>query len=335
MKIHPKISIITPSYLQSEFLEETINSVLDQGYPDLEYIIIDGGSADGSVEIIKKYEKHLSYCVSEPDNGQSDAINKILKRSNGAVFNWLNSDDLLVSGALEKVGKAFSVDPDLVCFGGQIHCFDSNGSKLFDSLNDVYDHIQLYCDPVINQMATFYNGNVIRELGVNTALHYAMDYGLWLNVLFAKGPEKMLFVPQHLADFRLHGAQKTREGFGPFVNDIANILADISQKAGANELSSVVLLGHQPIEGFEGDISINSDHKDLIQEMVVFFLLKWHYKIYTSTEFRMMKRFVKWVENEDIKIHEEQRDRYRKLCEEVNVPNWLTYRIRRKIIHSG
>ena len=91
---YPKISIVTPSFNHAQFLEETILSVISQNYPDLEYIIIDGGSTDGSVEIIKKYEQYLTYWISEPDNGQSDALNKGFTRATGDIYGWLNSDDL-------------------------------------------------------------------------------------------------------------------------------------------------------------------------------------------------------------------------------------------------
>jgi glycosyltransferase involved in cell wall biosynthesis len=104
----PKISIITPSYNQGHFIEETITSVLDQGYPNLEYIIMDGGSKDNTVEVIKKYEKHITYWVSERDKGQSDAINKGFARATGDVINWLNSDDYYAKGTLQKVGEVFT-----------------------------------------------------------------------------------------------------------------------------------------------------------------------------------------------------------------------------------
>jgi glycosyltransferase involved in cell wall biosynthesis len=108
----PKISIVTPSFNQGRFIEKTILSVIEQDYPNLEYIIIDGGSTDESVEIIKKYEKHLAYWVSEPDRGQSHAINKGFERATGEIFGWLNSDDWYHPGALKALAEAFAANPE-------------------------------------------------------------------------------------------------------------------------------------------------------------------------------------------------------------------------------
>lgn len=331
MKDLPKISIITPSFQQADFLEETIISVLDQGYSDLEYIIIDGGSNDGSVDIIKKYEEHLHYWVSEPDKGQSDAINKGLEQSSGSVFNWLNSDDRLAPGALNRVGEAFAADPALVCFGGQIHHFDENGSKLFDALNDTSDPEQLYCDPVINQMATFYNGDVVRKLGVETALHYAMDYCLWIKILLMNGYEKMNFERVHLADFRLHPNQKTISGSNAFVNDIANILSKLAFYRGEGEASSILHIGHTKLKTLTG-FDIKCDPM-IVQKMIVHFMLKWHNKIYSAEELQMMKAFVDWVETNDISIPYVRKQRFEDLKEATSTSNWLTYRLKRKMKH--
>ena len=122
----PKITIITPSYNQGQFIEETITSILSQDYPNLEYLIIDGGSKDNTVEIIKKYAGRLDYWVSEKDRGQSHAINKGLERSNGDIINWINSDDALMPGALWTVARAWMENPGAI-ISGATQLFNETG----------------------------------------------------------------------------------------------------------------------------------------------------------------------------------------------------------------
>jgi glycosyltransferase involved in cell wall biosynthesis len=120
-----RISIVTPSYNQGQFLEETIKSVLSQNYPNLEYIIIDGSSTDNSADIIKKYEKHLAYWVSEKDNGQADAINKGFARATGEIFGWINSDDLYLPDTLHRVGEYWRTYPGCQFLTGDGEIFNA------------------------------------------------------------------------------------------------------------------------------------------------------------------------------------------------------------------
>ena len=121
IKFFPKISIVTPSFNQAEFIEETILSVLNQKYPNLEYIIIDGGSSDGTIDIIKKYEDKIAYWISEKDDGQSYAINKGLQRSTGEIISWLNSDDIFSNNALYTIASAFKKFQSPLIVGGSLH----------------------------------------------------------------------------------------------------------------------------------------------------------------------------------------------------------------------
>ena len=127
----PKISIITPSFNQADYLEETILSIINQNYPNLEYIIIDGGSTDNSVEIIKKHEKNIDYWVSEKDNGQSHAINKGFAKATGEILNWINSDDILAENALIKIAEAYlkRKNDNIVILGNGFE-IDENGKVL-------------------------------------------------------------------------------------------------------------------------------------------------------------------------------------------------------------
>jgi glycosyltransferase involved in cell wall biosynthesis len=134
----PQVSVVTPSYNQEQFIEETIRSVLLQGYPNLEYIIIDGGSIDESVEIIRKYADWLAYWVSEPDRGQTDALNKGFARAHGEIVAWLNSDDTYEPGTLRRVAQEFGEDQARVVIYGNCNFVDENGSFLDDAASRVF-----------------------------------------------------------------------------------------------------------------------------------------------------------------------------------------------------
>ncbi len=213
----PKISIVTPSFNQGDFLEATIRSVLLQGYPNLEYIIIDGGSSDNSCAIIKRYSPWLKYWVSEPDDGQSNAINKGFEVAEGSVLAWLNSDDVYLAGTLRKVASRF-VDPSALALatGYQIETSDipPKGPKLMISkfpasrLGPSYEAAHIYA-PLLHQAATFWTSALWKESGgaLNNAMHYAMDADLWLRMLRLYPHVSVIREP--LAIFRRHSEQKT------------------------------------------------------------------------------------------------------------------------------
>jgi glycosyltransferase involved in cell wall biosynthesis len=206
---YPKISIVTPSFNQVQFLEQTIVSVLDQGYPNLEYIIIDGGSKDGSVEIIKKYEKHLAYWVSEKDSGQSEAINKGISRSTGTIFNWLNSDDYYDKEVLKRVAKAFMEGAEVVC-GKVRFIYPDNKTALSGKFPHSKDAIEVISSTKYLQPSTFYKTGFIKSIGgVNPLLHYSMDFEIWLKYLLMNGMEDIVIDENILVNFRIHDASKT------------------------------------------------------------------------------------------------------------------------------
>lgn len=185
----PKVSIVTPSYNQGEFVEETIRSVLLQGYPSIEYVIIDGGSTDGSVEVIQRYSRWLEYWVSESDEGQSDAINKGWRVVTGEYTTWLNSDDLLVPGSLASSVRALVGCPEASFVYGNAVLIDRDGNQLGHTqvhhLEGTASSPQVmqaipYCIP---QPTTLIRTDVLSRVGLlDIGLHYAMDYDLFLRL---------------------------------------------------------------------------------------------------------------------------------------------------------
>ena len=204
----PKISIITPTYNQAMYLEKTILSVIEQKYPNFEYIIIDGGSTDGSVEIIKKYKNKLAYWISEKDNGQSDAINKGLKIATGEIMCWLNSDDLFIDGTLNFVGDFFKNHPAVGCMYGNTINIDQNDKQLLARHEIPFDkNIMLYALNFIQQPSTFWRRSVYEKIGeLRNDLHYTMDHEYWLRMY--KNGIKFEYVDKFLSLYRWHGDSK-------------------------------------------------------------------------------------------------------------------------------
>jgi len=182
----PRVTIVTPSYNQGQFIEETIRSVLLQGYPNLEYIIMDGGSSDGSVDIIRKYDPWLAYWVSEPDRGQSHAVNKGWERATGEIWAWLNSDDLYLPGAIGRAVEALWNNPgnalvhsDVICIDETSLCMKPYRSGPIDAkellMGNNGRHI-LQPTVFIRRVALWAVG------GLDESLHMAMDLDLWIKL---------------------------------------------------------------------------------------------------------------------------------------------------------
>jgi len=204
-----KISIITPSFNQGQFLEETIQSVINQDYPNFEYIVIDGGSNDNSVEIIKKYEDKISYWVSEKDNGQADAINKGFKKASGNILHWLNSDDILIPGSLTLVAKYFSENPDIGCVFGDLELIDAKG-KYLATRKAVPFHFKtaLHSACLVPQPSTLFKRIALEKTGdLNVNYNYQLDYEYFLRM--ASAGVKFGIIKKPLAKFRLHEKSKT------------------------------------------------------------------------------------------------------------------------------
>ena len=177
-----KITIVTPSFNQGQFLEETILSVLDQNYTNLEYIIIDGGSTDNSVEIIKKYEKYLTFWVSERDNGQTHAINKGFNIATGDLVNWINSDDLLEDGALEILGEVLLEFPDADFFYGDYRAINEHSKTIYKRKSAPYCKNCLFWGrQVSSQPAVFFKRSLLKNYGkLDERYNFCMDIEFWV-----------------------------------------------------------------------------------------------------------------------------------------------------------
>jgi len=210
---YPKVSIVTPSFNQGVFLEQTIRSVLLQNYPNLEYIIIDGGSTDDSIEIIKKYETWLTYWVSEKDEGQAQAINKGLQHCTGLIFNWLNSDDWYLPNVLEIIGRTFVQTLDLQIFCGQQIIQYTNGKSILGRPSPIAKHLETTLSLTnINQPATFFHLPTLQPLlPLREDLHYLFDAEIWLRFLLKYGQNYIHVNELIINYFRIHQHSKTHQ----------------------------------------------------------------------------------------------------------------------------
>lgn len=209
--MYPKISVVTPSYNQGAFLERTILSILNQGYPNLEYLIIDGGSRDNSVDIIREYEDRITYWVSEKDKGQTDAINKGMRCATGEIVCWINSDDVLLPGALRTVGEYFSEHPEIEYVNGLVIEIGR------------HDEIQKLTHTILNkwfaergcfntlQQGMFWKKNLFERVGyLDESFHTMMDYEFIVRLF--ENNTKMNLINQPLGAIRIYGETKTALG---------------------------------------------------------------------------------------------------------------------------
>jgi glycosyltransferase involved in cell wall biosynthesis len=215
----PKVTIVTPSYNQADFLEETMLSVLNQTYPNIEYIVVDGGSTDGSVDIIKKYEDRLVWWVSEPDNGQSDAINKGFSHATGQIYNWLNSDDILYPEAVSVAVHFMQKYPQYELVYGDRVVIDNKGRIL-----DVFEPVSVSKRMArfalrIPQETTFFTSRIWHKVGgLNTELHFVMDSDLWYRFL---EETRFFHIPVFMGAYRNHDESKSVYGLGKEKSDKA------------------------------------------------------------------------------------------------------------------
>lgn len=204
----PLVSIVTPSFNQARYIEATIRSVLEQDYPRIEYLIVDGGSTDGTVEIIKKYEGRIGWWVSEQDKGQTDAINKGFARAKGDILAWLNSDDTYEPGAVAAAVKYLMEHPRVGMVYGDCNFINEEGQVIGRFRAEQTDYRLLRQGYVhIPQQTMFFRAELWQQVGpLDPSFYFAMDYDLWTRLA---ARTQLKYVPQTWANFRLHTSGKT------------------------------------------------------------------------------------------------------------------------------
>lgn len=221
------VSIITPSYNQARYLEQTICSVLEQDHPRIEYIVMDGASTDGSVEVIRKHAGQLVYWESVKDQGQADAINKGFARATGEIVAWLNSDDYYLPGTISAAVKVFEENPDVVLVYANMLAVDENG-QTFNTLT--YKQLtleDLLCFQIIGQPAVFMRRSVLQQTsGLDPTFHFLLDHLLWIQIA-KRG--RVLHVNQTWSAARYHAEAKNVAKATEFGREAFRILETIAQ----------------------------------------------------------------------------------------------------------
>ena len=329
----PRISLITPSFQQARYLPECLGSVAMQQGAEVEHLVVDGGSTDGSAAIIEAHAARLAWWCSEPDGGQSAAINKGLAHATGEVFGWLNSDDLLLPGALERVAEAFAADPFLLAYGGRRRVREADGSERVAPLDDPTRPDELFIRPRINQQSTFLRMDAVRAVGgVEEKLRYVMDLELWWQLLFRFGTSHLRFEAVDLAVFRLHHDSKTGTAQAAFVHETAGVLHGLCLQVGLHGMAEVLAMGHDMPTGLR-PMPVGPPHMPLVRRMVLHFLLRWNHQVHQERQFHMMRRLLAMGPIEAAWLDATDDQRLEDVRRQLRAPGWWAFRLQRKWKH--
>jgi GT2 family glycosyltransferase len=232
------VSVVTPSFNQASYLEQTLRSVLDQEYPSLEYLVVDGASSDGSVDVIRKYADQLAWWVSEKDSGQGEAINKGLARAKGEITAWLNSDDYYLPGAIASASRIFEQDPDIALVYGDMLAVDEHGKTTNVLKYGQLSLEDLLCFQIIGQPAVFFRRDAYEKAGgLDTSFHFLLDHHLWIRIA-QQG--KIVHVPQVWAAARYHPQAKNVLKAAEFGQEAFRILDWAKSQPGLAETAAKV-----------------------------------------------------------------------------------------------
>jgi glycosyltransferase involved in cell wall biosynthesis len=232
------VSIVTPSYNQALYLEQTIQSVLEQAYPRIEYIVVDGASTDDSFEIIRKYNDRLAYWISEKDSGQAEAINKGFARAKGEILAWLNSDDYYLPNTISAVVKCFEENPDVVMVYGDMLAVDGDGQIINVLKYKQLSLEDLLCFQIIGQPSVFFRRSALEKTGLlDISFHFMLDHHLWIR-LAQLG--RILHIPQVWSAARYHAQAKNRARAAEFGREAFRVLDWAKAQPGLAEVVSAV-----------------------------------------------------------------------------------------------
>ncbi|MCC5931180.1 MAG: glycosyltransferase [Cyclobacteriaceae bacterium] len=324
-----QISIITPSYQQARYLEQTIQSVLQQKTYLIELIIIDGGSADESIEIIKKYANQLSWWISEKDRGQSHAINKGVKKATGHIINWLNSDDYYTDNALKIINQHF-YSKDIKGVFGRSRLFNEKGTLGYSLGTDIYpgNLPKTIGWARIDQPESFFLREAWDKVGMlNENLQYCMDREWWMRYLYHFGIDGLIKIPDILVNFRIHANSKTQLQQAGFFREHHSLFYQLGVVAG--EKSSLDMI----YQNLDIDKSLPTNirywnNSNLCKESFNYYLLKTADEFYAQDKIELSKAFLKYIdpyllENEDMKL-------YKRLKLRVQIPLSIIHFFRTK-----
>jgi glycosyltransferase involved in cell wall biosynthesis len=247
----PSISIITPSFNQAQFIEETILSVLNQDYPNIEYIVVDGGSTDQTLDILKKYERRIKW-LSEKDQGQADAVNKGLKMASGEIIGWLNSDDTYEPGCIQKVVACFLKSPEAVLVYGNGYQMNQEGKDKKPFIVRKVTFNKLSKINKLLQPSIFFKKETIEKVGyLDAHLHYVMDFELWVR-FFKRYEKQTKYIPDYLSNWRLYPDTKTSLNRANIFQELFEVLLKHFGFVSSSWMVlyiAEILLGYQPSKG--------------------------------------------------------------------------------------
>lgn len=293
------VTIITPSFQQAEYVEETIKSVLHQNLSALEYLIIDGESSDESVSIIKKYSNIISWWISEKDNGQSNAINKGLKKATGQVINWLNSDDYYESDALSIVLGHYKFGRTRAVFG-RSRLFNEKGTIGYSRGTDVYSNNlpKTIGWARIDQPESFFLREAWDKVGLlNENLHYCMDREWWIRYLYHFGLEGIVQIPDVLVNFRIHDKSKTVAQKVGFLKEHHSLFYQMALAADEKATSIMISNNLEIDSDLRTNISSWSNKK-LARDSFHYYLLKSANEFYAQDNVELCKEFLYCIDQD-------------------------------------